>query len=310
MKKYSKLLTVFLLMAIAFSCRDEAQQSFPLDTVNKINGAYVRQVSVASGFFNFFDLTNAKYTVTLEVSDAGNGTLFSSIDVFASFKDVVNGAANKTEKKITTIPSSAFSNSATTGLPNTTYSIKLSEIQAALGVPNSAILPTNTFTFRYVVNMKDGRTFSDTNSSGNLLAGPFYSSPFSNAIGIGCPSTIESGNYVASQQDEQIWFGGPGPLATSKVVTIEKISDVTFLISDISAGGYEACCGSLGYNKNQPALIQDICNNITISSSDAQITAKQGDTIGTWDPATKTITVYYIDSFNSSPTLKSKFVKQ
>lgn len=308
--KIKKYITLFfsVMVVVILSCQQESKLPLPFDTLNNLNGAYLRQLSITSGFFNYFGLDTSTFKLNVEESDGQYGGLFSSVDVFVAYTSA--SGTKVVEQLLKNYPASGFTKFATTGLPRATLTMTFTETIAKLGIAKASIQPTDNFTFRFAVNLKDGRVFSSTNASGNLLTGPFYNSPFLNNVGVGCPSNIPVGNYTSSQDDASIWFGGPNPLPTTKTVTITKKSANTYLISDVSAGGYQACCASLGYNVDQPALVTDICNQISVTSSSAQIAAKQGSLVGTWNPTTNTMVVYYIDSFNASPTLKSTFVKQ
>lgn len=181
---------------------------------------------------------------------------------------------------------------------------KFSQTQAQMfaDVPvNNKVLTENDLSAgdHWVVNytfiLGDGRTLtSGTNTT----------------IIFTCKSEIEEGTYKGSQNNTG-WFGQ----ATTKNVTLTKTGDGIFVISDVSAGGYEACCGTLGYNKDQPCQITDICNKITVTGdANSQIVVKPGLSDGIYNPATKTLVVHYDDSFNDSNgsgvDLFSTFVKQ
>jgi hypothetical protein len=132
-------------------------------------------------------------------------------------------------------------------------------------------------------------------------------------VALVCPSSIPEGSYTATQDDAQVWFGGPDPLPTTAQVTITKVAGTLnqYLISDISAGGYFTCCG---FKKDQPGIISDVCLGITVvGGQGSQFTMGQGVSQGSWDPATKTLIVHYDDITNKSKIggfdLVSKFVK-
>ena len=53
------------------------------------------------------------------------------------------------------------------------------------------------------------------------------------------------------------------------------------------------------WNANQPGEFNDLCNVITITSSDAQVDLQQdSDEPGSWDPGTETLTMPWYDATN------------
>ena len=109
---------------------------------------------------------------------------------------------------------------------------------------------------------------------------------------------IEEGTYTATLDPDMAdaWFGVTDPVV--RTVTVTKTAENTYQVTDVSAGGYDACCG---FPIDQPAVITvDPCLGVTIKSeTGAQITG-QGLQLGTFDAGAGTFTVHFQDSFGSA----------
>jgi hypothetical protein len=266
MNKYKILIfTVIAAMAAITSCKDASKDPLPLEQINSSNGAFLRQTSIASGAFNFFDLPNSTFRHTVEVSDAARGGLFASIEYYVQFTD--NGGPNsKAEALLKTIPASEFTPSAISKLPSKEVLITLPETATLLGLTLPQIGSGDTFLYRQVIVMKDGKKFTSTNTSNAILQGAIYASPFRNLVAVACPSDL-AGSYTYVMTTQALGAGGNlTACAPSKSGSVTLAGTAgKYLLPDASFGMY-ACA----YNDN-PATgltLVDICNKLSFSGVD------------------------------------------
>jgi len=109
---------------------------------------------------------------------------------------------------------------------------------------------------------------------------------------------IAEGSYTSTLNPAAAtyWFGIANP--QTKTVTVTKTGTGTYAITDVSSGAYAACCG---FAANQPVVIAITgCNEIRIASETGEdVIGQSAKSLGTFDPATNTFTVYWADSFGS-----------
>jgi hypothetical protein len=259
------IFTVIAAMAAITSCKDASKDPLPLDQINNSNGAFLRQTAVTSGAFNFFDLPNSTFQHTVEVSDAAKGGLFASLEYYVQFTD--NGGPNsKPEALIKTIPASEFTPSATSKLPSKEVTITLPETAALLGLTLPQIGSGDTFLYRQVIVMKDGKRFTSTNTSNAILQGAVYASPFRNLIAVACPSNL-AGSYTYVMTTQALGAGGNlAACAPSKSGSVTLAgTGGKYVLPDASFGMY-ACA----YN-DTPAVgltLVDICNKVSLIGAD------------------------------------------
>ncbi len=203
--------------------------------------------------------------------------------------------------------------------------LTLTQVTTALNITGGidGLEGADKITFFNFTTMENGVTYPSVTVDGEVNLSPTiqqasattsFTSSF--VVNLVCPSSITEGTYTATQTDDDVFFGGPDPLPSTNQVTITKVAGTPnqYLISDISAGAYFECCGSIGFKKDQPAIISDVCLGISVvSGKNAQVTLGQGMSIGSWDPDTKTLIVHYDDISNGSKAggfdLTTKFVK-
>jgi hypothetical protein len=291
--KFRQLYITVFCMLIAFSCIDEDKKLFddfergsiPLFTANDEDSGII-------------DLTALDQTVMSFTIDKQGLADVESIDVKLTFNNAETGESH--DVILTNVASLPVSQ---------TYSVDdfvnafPPEIvtKDTLGIGDNFVVGGN-------MKMVDGRYLD-----GGYSPSIFANNPTSITYNVACSSNITEGVYIATQNDEAEWFGG----ASTKEVTITKVAGTVnqYLITDVSAGGYALCCLAFGYNADQPAVITDICNSITVTgTSTSQIESGQGLQEGSWDPATQTLVVHYADTFNGSGDagldLFSTFVKK
>ena len=166
-------------------------------------GAALRTIS-ASGVYQFYSPGTSVWTATLEPHDAGNGTLTQSVDWYIS----LNGGAETLYRTI----SRSDMYDGPVGLPRFDASLSLPAAIAALGNPSYS--GNDSITFRFVLNLTDGRSFSTESVSGSLTQS-YFRSPFQYTMVIGCfldagTVTAVPGIYTINGQDSwgDGWNGG------------------------------------------------------------------------------------------------------
>jgi hypothetical protein len=313
MKTINKLFLLLPLMTVGWSCRDESTIRIP----NFEAGPNVRIVPDATTTnINFFsDFSQAKIKFDL-YSESKNIQLIDIRVVRTS------GSVTSAEASVITFTQADIDNN--NGIIKG-VEVALSKVATVLNVPGGlgGLKGADTFTFRNYTTLTNGVTYPSISTGTSLnLSLAIQNAPattsFTTRFGAAlvCPSTIPEGTYTATQDDKDIWFGGPNPLPSTNQVTITKVAGTAnqYLLSDITAGGYFACCGASGFKLNQPAIISDVCLNISVVKGEgAQITIGQGVSLGSWDSASKTLIVHYDDVSNKSKAsgadLVTKFVK-
>ncbi|WP_296623637.1 hypothetical protein [Marivirga sp.] len=111
-------------------------------------------------------------------------------------------------------------------------------------------------------------------------------------------------NSMISTADD-IWIGTANanngasfPItATAENIQIIPLGDDNYLISDISAGWFEA----IGFRAQQEGIYNDNCNQITWvePGQNRQFNFVDSGIEGSWDPPSQTLTIYWFDEGNN-----------
>lgn len=214
MKKYKVILMTFLA-ALTLSCEDE--DKIALQVENLETGSFIRTLEVVNSGLDLFNLESTAYELVVEVSDTEDGDLLESVDIFSSFRDVSDRDNDISEEFVRSIPASEFTTNEESGLPMTDLSISAQEMASAMGLDLDDVGPGDQFRIRLAVNTTDGKTFTSTNSGGNV-SGLFYSSPFRYIGTVVCPPfPPTSGEWTIEMQDSY----GDGWNNAALVVTID-----------------------------------------------------------------------------------------
>ncbi|MGW9684447.1 hypothetical protein [Flagellimonas sp. 2504JD1-5] len=232
-----KLLALYMFLAMCIiSCSEDDKLSLEIqDTVER--GAVIRTISIVSGDFNIFD-SSSIFEVIIEEQDLEDGALLSDVDVYLSFVDNSedNGSTSADERLFTTLGASSFS-FGDNGLPRSSFSMTLEEALSSLGITNdpSSVTGGDEVNIRMVLNLTDGRSFTDVNASGNVSGGSFFSSPYVYRAGIKCiPVQPFTGNYTLEVSDS---FGDGWDGA---FITVNIDGDTTdYTITSGSAGSFD-----------------------------------------------------------------------
>lgn len=230
-------LSLLILALVTVSCSEDDKLSLKIqDTVER--GAVIRTISFESTSFNVFD-PESIFAMTIEEQDLEDGDLFQDVEIYLDFVDNTesNGTTTSQEQLLMNLQASDFS-PGPNGLPRTSFSITLSEALSTIGVTNTPANVTggDEINVRLVLNLTDGRSFTDINASGNVSGGSFFSSPYAYRAGIKCiPVTPFTGDYTLDM-DDSFGDGWDGAFIT---VTIDGSStDYTVSVADGTASSF------------------------------------------------------------------------
>ncbi len=182
MKNIIKIyLTVFLIAFSIFSCTDaDLIVNEVLDNVE--SGAVLRGDDDTLIDNIVLDVTPALFYIDLQEQDREEGALLESVDVFVTYRDNStlagdSAGANTAEVAVMTMSASDFS-PGEFGLPAASLSLPLTQLLSVVGLADDTkVYVLDTFTIRLALNLTDGRTFTDTSTTGNITGG-FFNSPF------------------------------------------------------------------------------------------------------------------------------------
>jgi hypothetical protein len=263
--KYSFGLLMGALVFLS-SCRDFVEPSIPYTTFD--TAAYLRTISRTSTSFNFFNLANSKFDITIEAVDIEDGATVETVEVRIRHRRLIAGVGLKytpqADVLIKTLQKSDFAPNADSRFLRAQINITAAEAIAAVGLTAAGINGGDVFEFRLVLNDRFGRVFTNTNLSGDVAGAPFYASPFLYNVSVICPSDL-AGTYDFTVTDQESVYGTcPGNTFTGKTTWTKVGTSTRYLISDGTFGLY-ACqddkyTGSVG--------ISDACGSLSINGAD------------------------------------------
>jgi hypothetical protein len=183
LRKYIWVITMSLL-ALGISCRDESLYPLPYD--DREVGAYMRLYSITSNVIDINDLPNSGLDAVFEAVDDNGGNNLQEFRIFVRHR---RGTTLTPEVLVKTIPASDF-----TDVAEPTFSeykrarvrVTANETIAALATIPAAPGPAfpgslsdaDQVVYRGVMVLKDGREFTDGNTTPNITGGQFYSASF------------------------------------------------------------------------------------------------------------------------------------
>lgn len=168
-----------LLTMIIFSCRNKDLYPLPYD--DRELGAYVRLYSQTSNIIDLNNLANSGLDGIFEAVDENGGNNIQEFRILVSHR---RGSSLSGEVALKTIPGSDF-----TKVPEPTYSQytrakirataaeALTALAGATGFPGS-FANGDQVIYRGIMVLKDGREFTNTNTTPNITGGQFYSASF------------------------------------------------------------------------------------------------------------------------------------
>jgi hypothetical protein len=274
-KKYIRKMKIFkysfglLMGALVFlsSCRDFVEPSIPYSTFD--TAAYLRTISRTSTSFNFFDLANSKFDITIEAVDIEDGATVETVEVRVRHRRLIAGVGLKytpeADVLVKTLQKSDFAPNADSRFLRAQINITAAEAIAAVGLTAAGINGADVFEFRLVLNDRFGRKFTNTNLSGDVAGAPFYASPFLYNVSVICPSDL-GGTYDFTQTNMESVYGSCATVVTGKT---------TFAAVSGSPGAYRITDGTFGFWDcygdswgSGNVRISDACGKLTMSGSD------------------------------------------
>lgn len=263
------------MLVFITSCTDFVDPRIPYSTFD--TGAYLRTVARTSDSFNFFDLANSRFDITVEGVDAENGATVQTVEVRVRRRRLIpgvglqyvptagaGGAVNDVLLK--TLQASDFAITPDSKFLRAKIVVTASEAITALGLTNAQINGGDVFEFRLKLTDKFGRVFNDVNASADIRGGLFYASPFLYNVGVVCPSSLAGTfDYVAVDQSS-IYGVCPGATHTGKITWTAIAGTTSYAVSDASYG-ILGCQG-------EPASIwagvrlNDACGALSYSGAD------------------------------------------
>ena len=260
----------FGLMATALiflsSCRDFVEPRIPYATFD--TGAYLRTIARTSTTFNFFDLANSKFALTLEAVDIEDGKTVQTVEIRVRHRRLIPGVGLKytptSDALVKTLQASDFAPNADSRFLRASFQVTATEALAAVGLSAAEIKGGDVFEFRLVLNDKFGRRFSSDNVTTNVGGAPFYASPFQYPVSVICPSDL-AGTYDFTASEQKSNYGTcAGGTFTGKTTWKKVGTSTRYLVSDGTFGLYgcqnDVYTGDVG--------VSDACGALSMSGVD------------------------------------------
>nr|WP_299385720.1 hypothetical protein [Allomuricauda sp.] len=172
MKNFKIYVLLALGIFMAGCSEDDKVSVLVQETVT--SGAILRTLS-ATGALDMFD-TASELAFSIQEQDAEGGALLDRVEITASFVDNNGTDDSVANATLATIPASEFGE--TDGLPSFEYSVTMAEVLSATGVALTDVLPGDQFVIDMELFLTDGRSFKNSDTTGNVSGGSFFSSPY------------------------------------------------------------------------------------------------------------------------------------
>ena len=299
MKKLKYLFLLLPLLTITFiSCDEEEQVDILIDSVER--GAILRTVSLISNELPI-GVDTAEFSVLLEEQDTEDGGLLESVDVFLTFSDgsadvgdSSNGIVDQ-EIFVRTLGLDQFE-TGPNGLPRTTLTVTLTEMLSLTNLTAENIFGGDSFTTRLVLNLTDGRSFTNdlgdnVDVNGNISSGSFFQSPFRYTTPVVCP--VDAGTFVGDYFVEQITpsiFGydtfdpdGDGVILNLVEANEDGIAPGTVDMPELGSTqrAFDAFyLAALGFDNESSWVLDFICGEVFYNSGDSGLQCANGISFG------------------------------
>ena len=194
-------------------------------------GAVVRTISNSPNSFVFNDPASV-WAINWELQDAEAGGLFRDIEIYVDFVDNTpgDGTVEVDEVLFATLAASSFTPDVW-GLPRLNYEAVYQDVLDALGLPFDTSYASDQINFRLVMNLTDGRTWTNTDLAGTVAGGSYFSSPLNYRANVVCPEKAGTvGTWTVDMQDSY----GDGWNGATLDVTID--GETTSLLVDAAQG--------------------------------------------------------------------------
>jgi hypothetical protein len=192
-------------------------------------------------------------------------------------------------------------------------SVSLAEVCQKLGLNINTVTNNRSFELFFTVKTQDGTIYREGTNVSPGVVSSIHLGYYRYRFFAGCKTGIEEGYYhatISGNNPMKITAEKEVKIATQTVVLEGANAYLNFMrdivsITDITAGFYPQSGLNPALISNQPVGIRDACgtlslfNNalLTLPSPNPQVTFTI--TGGSWDPATKTLTVKWTDATNN-----------
>ena len=272
LKTFGALLMIFLV-----SCQQT--EDFPFQTFDDLEkGAFARLLapSRAEMFFVLTDGASSSFDIAVEFYDESNGSTVTDYDWVVRYEDASDNANSTSDAPFESIPSSAFTTSAS-GLPGASWSVSLGAAADAVGKSIDELTGGSRFVFNATLKTNKGQEFTSANTGDNIESSAAFGGFFFFNASLVCESAL-NGTLSYVHTNLLAGAGGPGtgvPHSTTELTgTVEwqAVDGATgsYLTSDASFGlfpdlGYDAQSSIDGVGT---VAIGDACNIISVSGAD------------------------------------------
>lgn len=312
MNRFIKYLFGLVLALTLNACTDWVDPAIPYNEFD--TGLYLRTLNRPSANFNFFNLDAGVFEVTVEAVDIEDGRTLREVEVFVSRR---RGPNVTPEARLGTIPASAFQPHSFTlpqvhpasgsKFPAATIRFTLEAALTAMGMTKADINGGDFIEYRLAATDTQGRVFTNTNLSPDIVGGLYYRSPFFYRYPIVCPSAL-AGEYIATTTGTSTDGCCPDETTvTGTIVTLTATTGTSYRVSDWSAGLYrewyeiygitEAFVAGGGMN----GIISDACG--IISGSFPEPFQTTTTVTGSVDAATGVITYTWVNGYDDQATV-------
>lgn len=235
MKRYIKNILMLSLVSAGFLACESSNKTIDDVFEETTRGAVFRSTSsaeeVAAQEFSFSD-PSSEYSVTFEVEDNAEGELLDNVEIYTAFTSATDDDLSTSEVLVKTLLASDFTTNED-GLPSITVVLTLGELASAAGLSESDYTGGDSFSIRYVLNLTDGRSFSNDNLKSTVSGGSYYRSPFYYTVPLVCPPIAPgAGEWTIEMQDSY----GDGWNGASLDVTVDGTDIGSFTLDSGSAG--------------------------------------------------------------------------
>ncbi len=173
--KNFKIYTLLVMAIFITSCETDDKITITVqETVG--SGAILRTLASSDPDDNPLDMfaTMNNVTFTLQEQDDQGGDLLDRVEITASFVDNNGTDDSSAGGALATI--TEFGE--TEGLPSFDYAVTLAELLTATGLDLTQVLPGDQFVIDMELFTTDGRSFTNSDTTGNVSGGSFFSSPY------------------------------------------------------------------------------------------------------------------------------------
>lgn len=180
MKFFKKMIFIPLsIVMVITGCRDKTLYPLPYD--DREVGAYMRLYSLTSNIIDLNNLANSGLDGIFEAVDGSNGNDLQEFRILVQHR---RGTALSSEVPVKVIPATDFANVAEPTISlykrariRVSANETLAALASATGFPGS-LANADQVIYRGVMVLKDGREFTNTNTTPNITGGQFYSASF------------------------------------------------------------------------------------------------------------------------------------